>query len=78
VVLLTVIVALAVGWFVDHRRQQTARVAAEVRAKAIEAKEANWREANSWLTSALNEDSSTFGLPGQWKPIPTSSAGDSR
>jgi hypothetical protein len=75
---LTVVVALGVGWFADHRHQQAARVAAEARATAIEAKEADWREANSWLTSALNEQGSGFGLPGEWKPIPPRTAPDSR
>jgi hypothetical protein len=75
---LTVLVALGVAWWVDHSRQSAARVAAEQQAKLLEAKDVEWREVNSWLTSALNEEGFGFGLPGEWKPQPPRTTPDSR
>ena len=74
---LTVVVALGVGWVADHRQQKAARVDAEAKAIISEAREAEWREINSWLTSALDENRSGFGIPGEWK-TPSQRRGDSR
>jgi len=70
IVLVTAIVALAVGWWADRRRLVLDRNSAEARSKVLEQKEAEWREANSWLTSALNKEGpSSFGASGSWQTV---------
>ncbi|HEX5106118.1 MAG TPA: hypothetical protein VFV87_20000 [Pirellulaceae bacterium] len=77
VLLATVIAGLAVGWWVDHRRQSAARIAAETKARSLEAKEAQWRAVNLWLSAAMDQESTGFGLSDA-EASPRARTGDSR
>jgi hypothetical protein len=59
-VLLTLVVALGVGWWGDHRQLDSARTNAQQRAQMLERREAQWQRVNSWLTQSL-ENGGGFG-----------------
>jgi len=63
-VLVTVIAGLATGWWIDHRQLELSRATAQAKSEALEARDADWRELTSWLTSALEKPTSGFGIPG--------------
>jgi len=61
-VLLTLVVALGVGWWADHRRMTSAREIAETRAKLLEQRDSEWQRVNYWLTQTLENGGGGFGL----------------